>query len=102
MLLVISTSMALLLTGTSSSHAQDQPPDLQMLLNLDLFDSRSPAQTANPSDRVQPPSMLDQIRTLNAMGYLGPAGQNSAPPAPVPPDSAPDDGHSGDYGSPEL
>ena len=44
-----------------------------MLMNMDLFEPRhngaqgAPAPAASPSDD----SMLDQIRTLDAMGYLG-------------------------------
>ena len=44
-----------------------------MLMNLDLFEPRhnnaqgAPAPAASPTDD----SMLDQIRTLDAMGYLG-------------------------------
>ncbi|GEM_PF-2415597 len=51
-------------------------PDPRMLLDLDLFASNSNGQPdANQN------SMLDQIQTLRAMGYLndGP----SAPPQPV-------------------
>jgi hypothetical protein len=58
---------------TGRVSAQDAPPDLRMLMNLDLFESRhnsaqgAPAPAAAPTDD----SMLDQIRTLDAMGYLG-------------------------------
>lgn len=100
MLLVISTSMALLLTGTKSSYAQEQPPDLQMLLNLDLFDSRSSQNDPGQPESGQPASMLDQIRTLDAMGYLGSANQNSLPPSRPLPDSAPDGDRSGAPGTP--
>jgi hypothetical protein len=64
--------------------AQDAPPpDLRMLMNLDLFEPRhnsaqgAPAPAASPTDD----SMLDQIRTLDAMGYLGnhEGGGNGAP-----------------------
>ena len=53
--------------------AQESPPDLRMLMNMDLFEPRnngakgSPAPASSPGDD----SMLDQIRTLDAMGYLG-------------------------------
>jgi hypothetical protein len=55
------------------ASAQGAPPDLRMLMNLDLFESRhnnakgAPTAAASPGDD----SMLDQIRTLDAMGYLG-------------------------------
>ncbi len=62
---------ALMLTGVRRTAAQDAPPpDLKMLLNLDLFASHprdgSAAQNPNMND-----SMLEQIRTLDALGYLG-------------------------------
>ena len=56
---------------TGRVSAQDAPPpDLRMLMNLDLFEPRhnnAQAPAASPGDD----SMLDQIRTLDAMGYLG-------------------------------
>jgi hypothetical protein len=71
---------ALVLIGTTfvcgetrRALAQDSPPDLRMLMNMDLFEPRnngakgSPAPASSPGDD----SMLDQIRTLDAMGYLG-------------------------------
>jgi hypothetical protein len=83
---------ALVLIGTTfvcgetrRALAQDSPPDLRMLMNMDLFEPRnngakgSPAPASSPGDD----SMLDQIRTLDAMGYLGNHGDaangNSAP-----------------------
>jgi len=58
---------------TRRTSAQEPPPDLRMLMNLDLFEPRhndsqgAPASPRSPTDD----SMLDQIRTLDAMGYLG-------------------------------
>ena len=59
---------------TTRGSAQDAPPpDLRMLMNLDLFEPRhntaqgAPAPAESPGDD----SMLKQIRTLDAMGYLG-------------------------------
>ena len=59
---------------TRRASAQDaRRRDLRMLMNLDLFEPRhnnaqgAPAPAASPADD----SMLDQIRTLDAMGYLG-------------------------------
>ncbi len=56
--------------------AQDDPPDFRMLMNLDLFASRPSDVKDAPEMKGAPPpasddSMLDQIRALNAMGYLG-------------------------------
>jgi len=75
------------------TSAQAAPPDLRMLMNLDLFEPRpgnevkgAPAPAAPPTED----SMLDQIRTLDAMGYLGnhadsggAAAGESAPRAPA-------------------
>lgn len=67
----------LISSGTPPARAQgDPPPDLNMLLNLDLFKPGPNAAAQNGAGGDG--SMLDQIRTLNAMGYLGPNG--SPPP----------------------
>ena len=79
--------LAAMLVGTEKGRAsaQDAPPDLRMLMNLDLFEPRhngaqgAPAPAGSPTDD----SMLDQIRTLDAMGYLGnhaDAGAGDLPP----------------------
>ena len=90
-------------TGRASaqSSTNEAPPDLRMLMNLDLFEPRhdnaqgAPAPAASPGDD----SMLDQIRTLDAMGYLGnhddadagdlPAHATTERPAPGAEDVAP-------------
>ena len=58
---------------TRRTWAQDPPPDLHMLMNLDLFEPRhnSPQGAAPPATSPADDSMLDQIRTLDKMGYLG-------------------------------
>jgi hypothetical protein len=59
--------------ASAQDATHDAPPDLRMLMNLDLFEprhnnaQRAPAAAGSPGDD----SMLDQIRTLDAMGYLG-------------------------------
>src|SRR5260370_503344 len=58
----------LIFVETRRTSAQDAPPDLRMLMNLDLFASpQSDTKGAPQPDE----SMLDQIRALSAMGYLG-------------------------------
>ena len=84
---------ALVLIGTTflcgetrRALAQDPPPDLRMLMNMDLFEPRnngakgSPAPASSPGDD----SMLDQIRTLDAMGYLGNHADANAGDLPAP------------------
>jgi hypothetical protein len=69
--IMLSATMLIVFEARQASE-QDTPPDLRMLMNLDLFESR-------PSNIKSPPagaaalgdSMLDQIRALDAMGYLG-------------------------------
>jgi hypothetical protein len=57
----------------AQNATNEAPPDLRMLMNLDLFEPRhnnaqvAPAPAASSGDD----SLLDQIRTLDAMGYLG-------------------------------
>jgi hypothetical protein len=73
---------AIFLLGTRVSWAHDGAPDPRMLLNLDLF-----TQGQN--------SMLEQIRTLQAMGYLSgpsaPAPQPTYTSPPPPPEDSEDD-----------
>lgn len=75
--------------GVRASWAHDGAPDPRMLLNLDLFSRGADTDSGNGS-------MLEQIRTLQAMGYLGganpPAPQPvySSPPPPPPQDSEDD------------
>ena len=64
---------AFILIGVRPARAQDaDPPDIRMLLNLDLFRSQ-PRSAAGPqgANSESNDSTLDQIRTLNALGYLG-------------------------------
>jgi hypothetical protein len=75
--------------------AQDDPPDFRMLMNLDLFASRSSDVKDAPEMKGAPASapddsMLDQIRALSAMGYLGDnRGSGYAAPAHPGGESAP-------------
>ena len=74
-LLAMRLLLTVLIFGSARrAPAQEPPPDLKMLLNLDLFSAApqdsagaSPASGASGSDQA---SMLDQIRTLDALGYL--------------------------------
>ncbi len=66
--------LAAMLVGSEvgRASAQQAPPDLRMLMDLDLFEPRNngagaAASGAAPSDD----SMLNQIQTLDQMGYLG-------------------------------
>jgi hypothetical protein len=96
--------VAILLIGTMvvcgetrQAQAQDAPPDFRMLLNLDLFEPRPSDEAksaAAPAASATDDSMLDQIRTLDAMGYLGNHkgdgnGTNASRMAVQAPESAP-------------
>jgi hypothetical protein len=74
------------------ASTQDAPPDLRMLMNLDLFEPHHNqargAPAASPAASPGDDSMLDQIRTLDAMGYLG-NHRDSAEAAPASDISAP-------------
>jgi hypothetical protein len=80
--------LAAMLVGTEKGRAsaQDAPPDLRMLMNLDLFEPRhNGAQGASaPAGSPTDDSMLDQIRTLDAMGYLGNHADAKAGDLPAP------------------
>jgi len=71
---------ALILPATRKVEAQESPPDLRILLNLDLFKSPPPSDAQSGQGQGTGDSMLDQIRALNAMGYLGTAPHDSGPP----------------------
>jgi hypothetical protein len=86
-LMMVVAFAAALSAGKSSRAAaqQDETPDLRMLLNLDLF-GRSQEQPggANPHGSSAP-SMLEQIQTLRAMGYLSGANATAATATDPPP-----------------
>ena len=100
----------LIFVETRRTSAQDAPPDLRMLMNLDLFAPSSNATKGAP-DKSAPgindtpqsdDSMLDQIRALNAMGYFGEnprpagyAGPGNAGGEPAP-SSSPSEGIEGE------
>jgi hypothetical protein len=86
-LVVTITSMLLVGKGRPVA-AQEKTPDLQMLLNLDLFGAQPSGSSVGPpadgSASAPGPSMLDQIRALNKMGYLRSGPSNHQPPPPPP------------------
>jgi len=59
--------------ASAQDFTNEAPPDLRMLMNLDLFEPRhNNAQDATaPAASSGDDSLFDQIRTLDAMGYLG-------------------------------
>jgi hypothetical protein len=67
---------AIIIIGTRAVEAQEQTPNPRMLLNLDLFAAHSNGNTAvnNAAASAADDSMLDQLQTLRAMGYLSPDG----------------------------
>lgn len=73
-LAVIALAAAVLLTRSIRTGAQEPPsqvpPDLRMLLNLDLFRPHSEDAGNGAAEQGSNDSMLDQIRALKAMGYL--------------------------------
>jgi hypothetical protein len=87
----------LLVGKVPHADAQEKTPDLRMLLNLDLFGDQSvangPGQPSSQPDTGAPVSMLDQIRALNSMGYLGNSADESSQPAP-------EDNHGSDASEP--
>ena len=96
-LILISTVCIVLLScGAFTVQAQDSdPPDLQMLLNLDLFRSQPPQDEPGGRNLNSSGSTLDQIRTLDALGYLSNGmdmdaasdGPGESTKSPVPPPS---------------
>jgi hypothetical protein len=77
---------ATMLFGVGASFAQERAPDPRMLLNLDLFASASNQNAPTDGSSY---SMLDQIQTLRAMGYLNGQGSAMQPPAAPPPPPPP-------------
>jgi hypothetical protein len=74
------------------ASAQGAAPDLRMLMNLDLFEPRANnpqgAPASAPSSASTDDSMLDQIRTLETMGYLANRAGAEDVGAPAPPAAA--------------
>jgi hypothetical protein len=72
--------------ASAQNSTTEAPPDLRMLMNLDLFEPRhnnaqdAPAEALGPTDD----SLLNQIRTLDAMGYLGNHDDADAGDLPAP------------------
>src|SRR5437667_12164821 len=64
---------ALALGEAPRARAQDETPDLRMFLRFVRADLK-----IRRLRRLRTPSMLEQIRTLRAMGYLGGARQTAA------------------------
>ena len=95
--LITTTLLAatIIVLSSRASLAQEKTPSPRMLLNLDLFTT-----PAGAKGRGQPTggddSMLEQLRTLRAMGYLSPDGplpdeEDADAPAnetPQPPDKS--------------
>jgi hypothetical protein len=70
---------------TRRVSAQEAPPDLRMLMNLDLFEPRRGDMQGTPAAAASGDgSMLDQIRTLDSMGYLGNHDDTDAADLPAP------------------
>src|SRR5271156_4806560 len=80
--------LAAMLVGTEKgkASAQGAPPDLRMLMNLDLFEPRhnGAKYAAAPAASSSDDSMLEQIRTLDQMGYLGNHEEADGNGAPAP------------------
>jgi hypothetical protein len=70
MLASATLATVLLLSASSRGFAQ-APPDPQMLLNLDLFAASGGGSGANEQSAGRPESLVEQIRTLRALGFLG-------------------------------
>ncbi|HUY28363.1 MAG TPA: hypothetical protein VMV27_13170 [Candidatus Binataceae bacterium] len=95
--LVASAMLIALFTSSGAASAQAQtgpPPDLRMLLNLDLFKPNPNAAAQNGpgggGGGGGDGSMLEQIQTLGALGYLGNRGlapANSGAPGAAPPNN---------------
>jgi len=79
LMITLTFAGTLLVSRAIAARAQSDPPDLKMLLNLDLYGgSQAKGSSAAGAPGEQAPSMLDQIRTLRAMGYLKGEKQKSA------------------------
>ena len=87
----MSLAAAFIVLGVRASAAQERAPDPRMLLNLDLFTAPVNGDSAGHGGGS---SMLDQIRALRAMGYLG--GHSPSAPLPAKPAMAPPPSNSED------
>ena len=84
LMITLALSGTILSGRVTSARAQEDPPDLKMLLNLDLYGRSQPKGAgASGASASSAPSMLDQIRTLRSMGYLGGNGPKTNANAPA-------------------
>ncbi|HKV55616.1 MAG TPA: hypothetical protein VJN94_13355 [Candidatus Binataceae bacterium] len=80
------------------AQAQQQQPNLHMLLNLDLFAQPNDTENSNSEGDAgsSGDSMLEQIRTLQALGYLKAGGGSGGMAQPPPLNPPPADDSQGD------
>lgn len=88
MLASATLATVLILSAISRGFAQ-APPDPQMLLNLDLFAAPGGGSDTSEQSDGRPESLVEQIRTLRALGFLGGrrnygAASDSTQPPPNP------------------
>ncbi len=92
--IAVLAACALMVGGVAA--AQEPPPNLQMLLNLDLFaDNARGGQKSGGGD-----SMVEQIRTLHALGHLRTKqnNQRAAEPEDTAVKGSPETGQTGGSG----
>ena len=82
---------AVFVSGAIRSDAQEQPPNLRMLLNLDLFEKQPGGDVAtnDPNSGSNDHSMIDQIQTLDSLGYFGGGSRPAAATGDAGPSATP-------------
>lgn len=76
-LVAIAIVGAMVFAGVRCSLAQEEAPDLDMLLNLDLFTPSPSAANGRP--------LFDQLRTLNDLGLIRRHEEQDLPAQALPP-----------------
>jgi hypothetical protein len=69
--IILALASSIAFTSAVPCLAQESPPDIDMLLNLDLFKQRTAMKNQDQNQgKVQDASMIEQLQTLEKMGLI--------------------------------
>jgi hypothetical protein len=73
--IILALASSIAFTSAVPCLAQESPPDIDMLLNLDLFKQRTAMKNEGQNQgqnqgKVQDASMIEQLQTLEKMGLI--------------------------------
>ena len=69
--IILALASSIAITVAVPSFVQERPPDIDMLLNLDLFKQKAALKNQGQNQgKVQDASMIEQLQTLEKMGLI--------------------------------